>query len=751
MSLRRLGRQWRQRSLELEPARAARLSATLVGAGILGLTATLAAPMEPGENAYTVGRPAPSDLHAPRATSFDSEILTNREKDLQAQRIPAVYLATDPAVAQQQAARAMAVLAEVSRARRDTTDVESGIVTLLAIEEIASLGRAAASRLLELDDEDWETLRTSVPRVVQQALRVPIRPDTVSVARTGLMSYVDPGLDAETASLIALLADGFIVPNTLVDEARTETARADARAQVDAVARTVVAGQMIVREGDLVTDEAAEIMEALGLLRASVTWRDLIASFLLATSLVVVAAGALHRLRPRFWMRPRQVALVVIVVLVVSFGARYAVPDRLVLSLAYPAAAAAMTLAVVLGFESGIAAAIVVAGVVGALGGTSLEPAVYVLVGSVAGAVAVGKVERLSAFLTAGLAVAAGNLAVILAFRLPDGLPDLQAALELSGAALTNAALATGACAAGYVLAGSLLGMATSLQLLELARPDHPLLKQLQLASPGTYQHSVLLGNLAEAAAQAIGANALLVRVGAYYHDVGKSRRSYFFVENQPQGVDPHADLDAYASARIVIDHVQAGAELCREYGLPEEVVDFVLQHHGTTRAEFFYRKAVELMGEEPVDDSPFRYPGPRPQTREAALLMLADGSEAAVRAATPTSREAIDEVVSKIIRARLNAGELDDSYLTLHDLKVIRRVYVDTLASLYHPRVQYPAEVAVPRVGVSAPIETAARHEPRTATPGEATLPSPGNVTRDPDPEAEHIAASVADKEDRS
>jgi putative nucleotidyltransferase with HDIG domain len=758
--IRRLGRQWRKRQLELEPERAARLSAALVCGGILGLTATLAAPVGPGEGAYGVGTPAPTDLHAPRATTFESEILTERERERQADAVPAVFLPTDASVAQEQAARARAALAAVSRIRRESPELESGIVAILAVPELAAIGRAAASRLMEVDDGAWETVRTSVPRVVQQALRVPVRPDTLSIARTSLMSYVDTSLDAETSGLIALLADGFMIPNTLVDEERTAAAQEEARSLVQPAPRTVVAGQMIVREGDLVTDEAAEIMAELGLLRERVTARDLLANLLLATSLVLVAAGTLLRLRPRFWLRPRQVALIVVVVLVVSFGARYAVPDRLVLSLAYPASAAAMVLAVILGFEAGAAAALVVAGVVGALGGTALEPAVYALVGGIAGAVAVGRVERLSAFLNAGLAVAAANLAVILAFRLPDGLPDMQAALELSGAALTNAALATGACAAGYLLAGSVLGMATSLQLLELARPDHPLLKRLQLAAPGTYQHSVLLGNLAETAAQAIDANALLVRVGAYYHDVGKSRRPYFFAENQPAGVDPHQDLDAFASARIVISHVEDGADLCLEYGLPEEVVAFVLEHHGTTRAEFFYHKSAELLGEEPADDSPFRYPGPKPQTRESALLMLADGSEAAVRAARPSSREEIDQVVRQIIRARLNAGELDDSGLTLNDLKIVRRSYVDTLASLYHPRIQYPGQLASAEPstppdtaqGAAAEGGSANGQAPAAGQAGPGAGPAgpgagPAGAGAAPaEADEEHIAASVAD-----
>jgi putative nucleotidyltransferase with HDIG domain len=681
-----------------------------------------------------------------------STLFTDRERERLAAEVPEVFEPTDPSVERVQEARARSAFGLLQQQRGDPLgDVARQVQDLVAVAELATMDAETIRRLLELDDETWAVLKSEVPLVVAQTLRAPVRPDTVNIARTSARSNVGRAIDAETAALIAHVAGGFVVPNTQIDVVRTDLARRDAAEAVEPVVRTVVAGQTVAREGDLVTPEALEVMEALGLLRGRLSARHVASGLLYAALLVLSATAMLWRLRPRFWLRPRQVALFVLVILPFAFGARFAVPERLVLSLAYPGAAAAMTLAVILGADVGIAAAVVLAGVIGYLGGTALEPAVYAFLGSLVGAMVLGRVERLTAFVAAGLAVAASNLAVILAFRLPDGVPDLQAAAELSGAALISAVLATGLCAVGYLSAGSLLGLATSVRLLELARPDHPLLRRLQMAAPGTYHHSVLLGNLAEQAAHAVGANALLVRVGAYYHDVGKLRRPFFFVENQAPGLNPHENLDAYASARIVISHVADGAELCRSHGIPEEIVDFVRQHHGTTRAEFFYRKAVDLLGEELVDEAAFRYPGPRPTTREAALLMLADGSEAAVRAAAPETREGTDEVVSRIIRSRLNAGELDDSQLTLHDLKVVRRVFVEAFGSVRHPRVQYPPEIGVGldkirlSPGAAAGAEATSTGMPRTAEQG-SHGPAPGDQRAADAAEEEHIAASVAD-----
>jgi hypothetical protein len=289
--------------------------------------------------------------------------------------------------------------------------------------------------------------------------------------------------------------------------------------------------------------------------------------------------------------------------------------------------------------------------------------------------------------------LAGTQLLVSLALEAGRQTLDLQGLVELAGAAGANAMLATGLTVLGVVMAGSVFGVTTSLQLLDLARPDHPLLRELQQRAPGTWQHSVLLAHLAESAAQAIGEDPLLVRVGAYYHDIGKLSYPEHFVENQLDAPSPHDGLAPEDSARLLIGHVSAGAALARAHRLPDAVLDFIWQHHGTTKLAFFYRKAVDAAGGAELDDRPFRYPGPRPRTRAAALLMLADASEAAVRAARPSSEAEIRTAMAAVFRQRLDAGELDDSQLTLRDLQHIREAFAVSLRSLYHPRVPYPAE----------------------------------------------------------
>jgi putative nucleotidyltransferase with HDIG domain len=254
---------------------------------------------------------------------------------------------------------------------------------------------------------------------------------------------------------------------------------------------------------------------------------------------------------------------------------------------------------------------------------------------------------------------------------------------------------------------GNLFGITTTLQLMELSRPTHPLLRQLLLKAPGTYHHTILVSNLAERAAEAIGADAFLIRVGAYYHDIGKIVRPYFFTENIGDESSPHAGLDAKTSAQIIISHVKDGADLARKYHLPAVLQDFIWQHHGKQAMMYFYSKAVETAAEnETVDIADFCYPGPDPQTKEATIMMLADVCEAAVRAERPATRQDLESMVDKLITQRVLDGSLDQSRLTFQELQTIKRIFVQVLQGVHHPRIKYPPRATTEVVENGIPTE---------------------------------------------
>ncbi|MHB8804929.1 MAG: HD family phosphohydrolase, partial [Coriobacteriia bacterium] len=246
----------------------------------------------------------------------------------------------------------------------------------------------------------------------------------------------------------------------------------------------------------------------------------------------------------------------------------------------------------------------------------------------------------------------------------------------------------------------SVFGVTSDITLLELGSPSHPLLRRLMTEAPGTYSHSVMTANLAETAAEAIGANPLLSRAGAYFHDVGKVRRPAFFVENQAGGTNPHNATSPSLSARIITAHVREGVELAEEYRLPQEVVDIVREHHGTSVVAYFYDKASKKGG--PVYEADFRYDGRRPHSPEAALVMMADSAEAAVRTLDTPTPARIEALLRSIVRGKIDDHQLDESRLTLHDIETVTLVYTRMLASVYHPRIEYPepAEKKVENAG---------------------------------------------------
>ncbi|HYN87233.1 MAG TPA: HDIG domain-containing protein, partial [Ardenticatenaceae bacterium] len=360
-----------------------------------------------------------------------------------------------------------------------------------------------------------------------------------------------------------------------------------------------------------------------------------------------------------------------------------------------PTAAGAMLVAVLLNVQLAAALTVMLALVLGFMG-DSLELAAYTVIGGVIAALSLHRVDRLGTFVWSTGLVALANVGVVMSFGLLSGFYLPLEQLRIAGAAVVNGFLCASLAIAALYFVSNWLGVTTFLQLVELGRPTSPLFKELLVKAPGTYHHSIMVSNLAERAAEEIGADPLLVRIGAYYHDVGKTRKPEFFVENQANGHNPHDDLDdPWESARLIIAHVAEGVKLARKHNLPPQIVDFIRQHHGTTVVGYFYHKAVERVGADQVRIEDFRYPGPRPQSREGGILLLADAVEAAARAERPDGPVAIEALVRKLAAKRFADGQFDECDLTLRDLERICSAFVEVLQGIYHPRVRYPQEVS--------------------------------------------------------
>ncbi|MEO0565772.1 MAG: HDIG domain-containing metalloprotein, partial [Chloroflexota bacterium] len=333
--------------------------------------------------------------------------------------------------------------------------------------------------------------------------------------------------------------------------------------------------------------------------------------------------------------------------------------------------------------------------------GQRLEIATLIVVSSLIGILSLRRAERLNSYFFAGLMIGLANTMVVVMFNFDVAPITLQEVdnplLRLISYAAISGLISAGAAMALMYLVTVLFNLPTGLRLVELSQPNTQLMQRLLRDAPGTYQHSLQVANLAEQAASAIGANADLVRVSALYHDVGKSLNAPFFVENQADGVNPHDEMgDPYRSAAIIISHVTEGDKLARQNRLPQRVRDFIMEHHGTTRVEYFYRQAVSNADNpDEINPGDFTYPGPAPQSKETAIMMLADSCESTVRARRPSSKQEIQDIVQGIIDARNRDGQLDESGLTSNDIKTIRSVFVDMLQAVFHPRINYPSGLA--------------------------------------------------------
>ncbi|HEX7974831.1 MAG TPA: HDIG domain-containing protein, partial [Anaerolineales bacterium] len=521
-------------------------------------------------------------------------------------------------------------------------------------------------------------------------------------------------LPQDQAILAAELASAFVAPNSLDSESLTASARQKARDSVTPVNRSFITGETVVQHGQVLSAADAEALQKLGLAEPQKKWQDIASDTLLVVVMVAFMALYLRR-TPALLQNARSVLIIVFLFLLFLFAARLTISGHSVIPYAFPLAAYGLLVSSLFGVQLALISSLPLA-ILAAYGmSNSLDLTIFFIMTSLFGVLALRRARRVSSFLRAGLGIALFGSLVILAFRLPLPTTDWVGLVTLIGVSIFNGLAAASLTVLMQFFLAQLLGVVTPLQLMELTRPDHLLLQTLLRDAPGTYQHSLQVANLAEQAAERIGADTLLTRVGALYHDVGKATNPMFFIENQMPGfLNPHDDLDPGASAATIICHVTDGLELGRKNHLPRRLLDFIGEHHGTMLTRYQYVKAVTAAGgdESRVDQEQFRYPGPRPQSRETAILMLADGSEARVRAEHPKDEEELRSLIKGVIDNRLELGQLNDTELTLHDLDVILQSFIATLRGIYHPRVQYPT------------LE-------KMATPDEATRPIPFPASR--------------------
>ena len=668
-------------------ATTARMYAFVIMTSILTSVALLLSP--PATVSYDVGSLADRQVRAPRSVAFVSETLTEAERERASAAVPKVYTRSPAVVASSRDRLAQAVAA-IGRVRADAAQTrEQRITSLTRLTEVA-ISAQIAPLIVDMTAAEWDAVSKELDNALRTLYQPGIRPEQLEAAREASATALPPAWTDRQKTVGAWLVKQFVDSDVTLDQAATTSAQQAARSGVAPVQVQVVAGEVVVREGTVVNALEVEKLRALGLVNTGIDWPGAVGLTVWAVLISSVLALFVQRYATEAWNDDRKMVLVMLSLLVVTVTARALIPGGQTLLVYFiPFAAVAMIITVLVGGRTALATQIAGALHVGILSG-QVELVAYVLVPALLGMAAVQRATTAREFAAGAGSVALGNLGVVLSFTLVGQSTDPVGAVQLAIAALVSGAGSGLLAFAGMAMFGHLFRITTVFELRELADPNHPLLRQLLLRTPGTYHHSLLVANLAERAAEVIGADPLVARVGAYYHDIGKMRNPTGFIENQT-GTNPHDELDPIVSAGIVAAHVRDGLALAERYHLPPMIREMIPAHHGTSVVKYFYQLA-QSRGQNP-DEAAFHYPGPRPRSKEAAIVMLADGTEASVRSLAEKKPETIRAMVERIVGDRLSEGQLDECDLTLRDVQRIKDAFCELLLGVYHERIPYPED----------------------------------------------------------
>ena len=637
------------------------------------------------------------DIIAREEGSFVSAILTDQERNNVLSQVPAVFHPADPNVARQQRDLTEQILSFIDNVRADSfATLEQQITDITAITSLQlNQDEDTIVAILQLPDDSWLQVRSEIISVLERVMSDEIRASDLKKVREQLPIQVSLRLTPQQSQIVTVVTSDIIRANTFENPEQTAIDRADALNSVESQQRQFITGQIVAPAGQRIDALSFEALQELGLLVETSNRAFRILRAVLASTLVVVLLGLyISRFEPKLIFSEHKNLLLIAVLFLVALAAMRVLGIANIYLL--PAAALGIVYVALSSPNLAIVAAIGFAFLGGLLSRSpSLEISALIAAGNIGAILTLRNAGRLNNYFFAGLFVGLANAAVVAIFALQVGIQPGDATKMLQALFSGILIVPTTSFGVMYVLT-VLFNLTTPFKLMDLSQPSKPLLQRLLREAPGTYQHSLQVANLAEQAADAIGADTHVTHVAALYHDIGKMSNPFFFTENQQHIHNPHDALDdPYRSADIIINHAIEGDIIARKYNLPDRIREFIREHHGTTQVFVFYQRALAAAGDENgIDPADFTYPGPIPQSRETAILMMADSCESAIRAIKPQSSQEITDLVHKIIEDKRNAGQLDDSNLTLNDLHKIEDTFIDIFRGLFHPRIDYAKAV---------------------------------------------------------
>ena len=675
--------------------------ATLFFVSIFGL---LTLSLKPKKFDIVLGQKAPADIYSPK--DIEDRWTTDKLKEKASESVELIY-SFEPAVhveVKNDIQDFFNLLYQIREGDlRDTQDGLEEDGKLLDQEEMTyeekeqildeenhlNLNKDHLKTALTAPLDKLNYLETYIYEIVAQNMNKGIKVEDLQGEKSNIKEYIVKleDFDDNLKELAISVIYATIRPNMFFDIDATERLRNDA---IESVERVMIKkGDNILKEGDIVTSDKLELLRELSILTDVnkidfIFYLGIFSTSLLVEILLVAYMYVFNR------EILGEVDKLVMVYLIIMGTLVIAKALSMISIYLMPVAASAMLLAMLIEPRFAVLVNICISILTSIITGNDITFIVMAIMGGTAGVFTIVNMQQRSAIFVSGLMVSFFNIIAIIGLGFINS-SEVVKVLIFGFYGLVNGLICSILTLGTLPLWESIFGIVTPLKLVELFNPNQVLLKKLLIEAPGTYHHSIIVGNLSEAAADAVGGNPLLARVGAFYHDIGKIKRPYFFKENQLTSENPHEKLAPSLSSLIITGHVKDGMELARKYKLPRAVRDFIEQHHGDTLVAYFYHKAKTAENGENVEEHSFRYMGPKPQTKETAIVMLADSVEAAVRSLSSPSKDKIEKLIYKIVEDKLQDGQLDECDLTLKELEIIKKSFVKVMLGIFHERIEYP------------------------------------------------------------
>lgn len=685
-----------------------------VSIGLLGIFFFLVTMSNVYTETYDIERFAPAKETIRSPITVENEQETERKVRETVQSVEDRFTISDE-ITDERLAYIEEIFAAVTKIENETSEADDGeaaqmthpekveqLKQMLSQEITDFISDKTIYQLLEMTADERSLAAKELMPILTNVLEKGVRVENIQTAREEVkqtMEYTD--LDNHLVKVLEDLTDFAIVENAFYDPDKTMDARKEAASRVEPV--VIRAGEIIVREGQTITNEIYEELRLVGLLNKERSAFPLIGLALLILLIMGVIGHELNVMAKQGQLDKRIVASIFLIsILVIGLMKIVSLFTTQVNQLFYvvPVATGVLLIKQLLNERM----AIVLTGVYAVLGSMifngeisgslNFAAGIYFFFSQLGAIVFLTNSKDRLAIVKAGVGTSFVNIITILLFLFLSFEKYSWTDLLIQSSYGVTSSLLSAILTIGLLpFFETVLGILTDMKLLALSNPNQPLLRKILTEAPGTYHHSVMVANLSEAACEAIGANGLLARVGAYYHDIGKTRKPQYFIENQMNGNNPHDVLDPRESAEMIISHPYDGAAMLKEHRLPKEIVAIAEQHHGTTLLKYFYHKEQEM--NQHTNEANYRYPGPKPRTKEAAIVCICDAVEAAVRSMKQPTEEKIEEIVSSIVNDRLMDGQFNESPLKLNELNRVHAAICEALKGMFHSRIQYPMKEA--------------------------------------------------------